>query len=309
IWEAKIGFKSQRRIFNEIVEAEYEYLLKPYENLSEAELLNVTEPKGHSDLYNLYLNKLIKVETGDATNPGTYNYIVDAPYYSSVINENGFLAIGNSIFQIKANLIKEISGKQYDKLKILDTTTKDDTYNKIKVSDITTMAPRSTMSTCNFPLTSQWQQNGNRRGMTTVYFTRSFINPYPYSRVQVQYSVNVRAQKRNNWGNWLYVSGDCYISGTWTFNMRKIYKANLGYAGTDTYTKSYTYPYHPNSINNFTTFLSPYTGSSTGSPTSYIYSFPSSSPYAFSDAYLSNVLWNVSVPGGSNGINCNVQCN
>ena len=94
-WEKSYGFVSQKSIFENIVDAEYNLLMKPYENMTDEQLKRTAPPaQPHSDLYYTYMNKeLIKV-INKGTEDESYDYSVCNPALASIINERGFVAVG-----------------------------------------------------------------------------------------------------------------------------------------------------------------------------------------------------------------------
>jgi hypothetical protein len=316
-WEKSLGLVSQRNIFNQIVKAEYEYLAGPYEDKSPDELKRIAAPKGHTVIYNKYLQQgLIRIQR-DASGEETYVPAVLIASYLPIINEQGYFIVGDTIYQIKNNLIKEMRGVDFSKLSLLDKATSDDSVSKIKVQPAIDDSAASTRSPappgvapssgCSYPRSSGWVTIGGRRAMTTVTFSKSYWNPFPYAKVTITYNVSVQSQKKNFWGSWVYPScpNECWIGFTWTTVFDYISKISLGYAGTSTYTRSYSYP-HPNCLNYFSVSLNPTTGTTAPYPSSFIFTAPGG--LAFLDARFQNADWHVSCPGGSSGINCSVSC-
>jgi hypothetical protein len=309
-WEKSLGFVSQRNIFNQIVEAEYEYLLAPYENKSNEELKRMAPPAGHTDIYYKYLQSgLIRIQR-DASGEETYTSAIPIGGYLPIVNEQGYFIVGDTIYQVKKDLIKEMTGFEFSKISTLDKASSESAAGKIKVLRVVENSPAESSkaaASCSYPLDSGWQTIGKRRGKIYVNFTKSYWNPYPHTRVTISYEVNVKSQKKNFWGNWVYAScpNECWIDLTWTGVFEYISKVTLGYAGSTISPRSYSYP-HPNCINDFKTSLSPITGSIAPYPSSFIFTAPSGR--AFLDVRLSNALWHASVPGGSSGITCNVSC-
>lgn len=309
-WEKGLGFTSQRNIFDQIVDAEYEYLAAPYEGMSAEELEKVIPPDGHSATYERYLRSgVIKTER-DERGEETYTCAIPIGAYLPVINEQGFFVVGNTVYQIKNNLIKEMAGVDFSKLAALDEATSDDAGRRIKVQRVaenTQMTDAGALSGCSYPLSSGWVTSGNRRGSITVNFTKTYFNPYPHTKVNINYNVNVRSQKKTVLGKWVYppCPNECWLSFTWTAFFDFVNKVTLSYAGSTMSTKSYAYP-HPNCINHYNGSFSPLTGSTAPYPTSFTYTAPAG--LAFTDVGFKDSLWHASVPGGPSGITCAVGC-
>lgn len=309
-WERSLGFVSQRNIFNQIVKAEYEYLAAPYEGKSAAQLKRMNKPRGHTDIYEKYLRAgVIKIQP-EARGEGTYTSALTIGGYQPIINEQGYFIVGNTIYQIKEDRIKELEGLDFSRLPALDKAAADDPANKIKVYSVvanSSATPSTAASNCSYPRTTNWITSGNRRGMTTVNFSKTYWNPYPHSKVTINYNVNVKSQKKNVWGNWVYppCPNECWISFTWTTVFEYMSKTTLGYAGYSLSPRSYSYP-NPNCINNFNISLNPITSTNVPYPSNFTFTAPSG--LAFLDVSFQNALWHASVPGGSSGINCDVGC-
>jgi hypothetical protein len=310
-WEHGMGFVSQRNIFNQIVKAEYAYLVTPYEGLSNAQLKRMAAPKGHSAIYNKYLRLgVIKMER-DVQGEESYTSALPIRGYLPIVDERGFFIVGNTIYQIKDEFIKEMASTEISKLRVLDKASANNPVSDIKVQTVAanSVASKSAAaaSSCSYPRSSGWITSGSRRGMTTVNLSKTYWNPYPYSKVTVSYDVNVKSQKKNVWGNWVYPScpNECWISFNWTSVFDYMSKATLGYAGSTISPRSYSYP-HPNCINDFNISLNPISGTSAPYPSSFTFTAPAG--LAFLDVSMKNALWHASVPGGSSGITCDVSC-
>lgn len=309
-WEQSLGFVSQRNIFNQIVKAEYAYLAAPYEGKSAAELKRMTKPRGHTDIYDKYLRLgVIRIQR-DPSGDETYTSALPIGGYLPIINEQGYFIVGNTIYQIKENRIAEMEGFELSKLSALNKAASDDPGSKIKVHPVVENSPApasKAASNCNYPLSSGWITSGNRRGSITVNFSKTYWNPYPYLKVTTSYSVNVKSQKKNFWGTWVYPScpNEVWLSFTWTGVFDYISKISLAYAGSSISPRSYSYP-HPNCINDFNASLNMIGSSTAPYPSNFIYTAPSG--LAFQDVSLKNALWHAAVPGGSSGLNCDVGC-
>ncbi len=124
-WEKKIGFLSQARIFEQIIEAELEHDA-PYENLSETEIKNIKiMPPLHSDLYYTYLKSNLINETNQGTDEEFYELSLFNPCVAHIVNTDGIYMIGNSIFQItdiSEKILENGDISMIDKLKLATKT-------------------------------------------------------------------------------------------------------------------------------------------------------------------------------------------
>jgi hypothetical protein len=205
-------------------------------------------------------------------------------------------------------------------MSVLDQALKSDSTRNIIVNFLTPsesvqksiVAGSATRALCPFnstsALSSGWVTAGNRRGMTTLIFSKIYVNPYPYKKVIVTNNINVQSQKKVFPNKWVYpCPNQCSINGTWTFKLRIINNINLNFLYDDSSTPSYAYP-SVNCTNNFWASINPKTGISSPYPSTFL--FARSLAYeAINDAYMTNLNWTISVPGGFSGISCGVSCN
>jgi hypothetical protein len=313
LWEKNIGFVSQRNIFNQIVNAEYDYLAKPFDNKSERQLRKMVAPKGHTNIYQQHLRSGVIAPQKIDGEEETYDYSLSDKSYVPIVNAKGFFIVGDTIYQVKDGLTKEMKGADLPRLSLLDKAKSDDGTGKIKVRPTFNASPADVaaasagLAGCSFPLTSNWVTNGSRRGITTVTLALSYWNPFPYKKVTITHNVFVQSQKKNFFGTWVYATcpNECWIGGTWTMNFDFMSAATLGYVYTNYYPRSYSYP-HPNCINNFQASINPVTGGTAPYPSSFVFTAPIGT--AFLGVRLTPVHWSVSVPGGASGIACGVSC-
>jgi hypothetical protein len=137
-WEKSLTFLSQQSIFNQIVNAEYNYFVTPYEKLTEEQLKNTPEPQGHTEAYNKWLKAgIIKTES-DNNQGETYNYALKNGAYAPIIDQKGFFIVGKKVYQAKENLIKEMPFVDANSLTVLDQALKSDSTRDIIVNFLTT---------------------------------------------------------------------------------------------------------------------------------------------------------------------------
>ena len=98
----KASFKSQRSIFDTLTEREYRRALF-LRNLSDEEYYKVDR---HCDYYRELLKTNFIKETNLDDGTQLYQLNLCMPTYSNVLNEDGFFAIGDTIYQITPNQYK-----------------------------------------------------------------------------------------------------------------------------------------------------------------------------------------------------------
>lgn len=133
-WNTRISFRSQGAIFEEIIEQENSKqeaqaaLLDPNISLEEMKKIKV----GHSEIYKQYLDKGMITEVAENDGTTSFSHNVLNPTFMCVVNEEGFVEIGDTIYQYLPNKIKYISDGDFSKvakLKELNSTSaKDNIY-------------------------------------------------------------------------------------------------------------------------------------------------------------------------------------
>lgn len=131
-WENEIGFKSQRTIFNEIVQAEAEIDVVNQSKYSYAEAKNMDPSLLHSDLYNKYL----KAGVIQIINAGSEDEYWDMPFTQKnvmeIVNEKGLYAVAGRIYSVNGGIIKYISDGDFSKIPALLSASIVDKTNEIE---------------------------------------------------------------------------------------------------------------------------------------------------------------------------------
>ena len=120
-------FKSQQRMFEDIIIAESKQM--DYLDTLSGESLEKA-PK-HSPLYELALKERLIKEVFFSDGTSSYDYNLAVPYYSSVINKDGFFAVQDTLYQITENYVKVWIGADLKKIDILAKATNSDTEKNI----------------------------------------------------------------------------------------------------------------------------------------------------------------------------------
>ncbi len=303
-WERQLGFVSQRQIFDRIVDAEYQHLVAPYEDLSDDELRNLPPPVGHSEEYEHYLASGLIRTVQDREAGELYDYNLPNPALARVLNEQGFVAVGDVVYQTTPEHDKTMPRGGGASLAELARATKSDAKRGIEVrSNLPDFSTAGAMNK-----NTGWPTAGSRRGFMQVWMSFTYWNPFPHKQATVGYHVNVKSQKKNFWGNWVYAScpNEVWIWGNWTLRLDYRWATSLGYAYADNFSRSYSYPYHPNCINNFYGSMKAYSGGTMPYPASTILTITNPA-LAFWDISLTPMQWNAAVPGGCCGIGLQIN--
>lgn len=122
-------FCSQKEIFDRIIDAEYEHALG-LRDLSDEEY---NECQIHSDLYLEKLDESFIKETYYTDGTSLYDLNLAFPAYAKILNEEGYFAIQDTIFQMTANEILAWEGCK-------DLADVNKTNYKVRYSDLQTKA-------------------------------------------------------------------------------------------------------------------------------------------------------------------------
>lgn len=290
-WEASIGITTQRRIFNKIVQAENELLLNPYENIKEEDALASAKPKQeHSNLYYEYLNKgLIKV-LYQGTIDEYFDYAVVNPALAKIINAEGFLAIGNTLYQLTSTEIKSKENYSLSDIGLLNSVSQTNDAEKIIVERPNLTA--KVMGVFDFNLESSWgySSSNDRRIKVKVVFSSNLTGGG--TGCTASHNVNVVIQKKNIWGSWVPSAQQMWLNGNWDSQFTLFDYQELDYFPT--------YSYYNATVNNFWSSISPTSGAVAPYPSSFLYKAPSGNPFWY-ELDILNGVWTASTSGGCCG--------
>ena len=124
-------FKSQKQMFEEVVAAEskqMDYL----DGLNGEELEKA--PK-HTSLYEAALKEGLIKEVIYTDGSSSYDYNLVVPYYAALINENGFFAVKDTLYQITNEYVKYWVGADLNKISVLAKSVTSDEEKNIFVFD------------------------------------------------------------------------------------------------------------------------------------------------------------------------------
>ncbi|MDF1548812.1 MAG: hypothetical protein P1P88_13390 [Bacteroidales bacterium] len=130
-WEEDLGFKSFDRSISEILDEQAAYEKQfAYHTQEEMEnLIEGGEIDEYSPIIKEYVNKGI-IEVAINENKERY-FNINSPMYSSVVNIDGFVAVGNEILQYtkdKFKLIKSLDYSKIEELKSIKDNVNDETF-------------------------------------------------------------------------------------------------------------------------------------------------------------------------------------
>lgn len=293
LWEKSIGIKTQRGIFSDIVKAENDLLITPYEGLSQDELQNVLAPKSkHSELYFAYLNKgLIKI-----VDPGTqdeyFDYATINPAFAKVINKDGFIAIGSTLYQFTNTEIKSKENYSIDDVQLLGVSKISNESERILVITPNSVANNKVMGDFDFDMESSWgySSSNDRRIKIRVIFNSNLTGGG--TGCTANHNVNVVVQKKNIWGNWVASAQQMWLNGNWDSQFTLFNYQELNYYPT--------YSYYNATVNNYWSSISPTSANVAPYASSFIYKAPAGNPFWY-ELDILNGTWTASTSGGCCG--------
>ena len=222
-WKESISFLSVRKIFNDIVEEE-ERVAQSYEGLTEEELLALSdEPIRHGELSERHRNMLM-VETMDDDGGQFFVKNIHSEQMSRVVNEDGLVIIGRTIFQHTKKHIKTMDGPETD-IPLLIAAVQDDELHNIHVFPASSAAMTDANS---FGSMGVGYNGPNRRLKILLYegFTQTRQTNSAFD-LKTSYRMTVRTLKRRWWS-----------AGLWYDNYNTTIVASGNHIGNTTYFRS-----------------------------------------------------------------------
>ena len=124
-------FKSQQQMFEDVVVAES----KQMDYLDTLSGESLEKALKHSTLYETALKEGLIKEVLYSDGTSSYDYNLAVPYYSSVINKDGFFAVQDTLYQITGNRVKMWIGADLEKIDVLAKSANSDISRNIFVFD------------------------------------------------------------------------------------------------------------------------------------------------------------------------------
>jgi hypothetical protein len=131
-WENEIGFKSQRTIYSEIVQAENEIDNINQAKYSYEEAKRMDPALLHSDIYNRYLKAGVIQVIGAGSEDEYWDMPFTQKNVMEIVNEKGLYAVSGKIFSVNGGVIKYISDGDFSKIPALLSASIPDKANGIE---------------------------------------------------------------------------------------------------------------------------------------------------------------------------------
>jgi hypothetical protein len=209
-WSSKLGFQSMQDVYDEIMEAEM-IIDREYEEqvklLSEKELEELSKlPIRHSPIYEKHLAsgliKLDEEEDSDWFYPNIFN-----PAYAHVLNLDGLVIVGDTIFQYTAESFKMLTDGNIGRIDILKKATETIEAQNIFVAEVTIInhpiSNQKVMSGYDFYKQQALHITSNRKLTGQI---RQTIFTWDGFYTSMEFYIMARLEKKNWLGKW--VPGD-----------------------------------------------------------------------------------------------------
>jgi hypothetical protein len=202
-WEENLGFKSYDRVCHEIVDAEILHNAK-YDSLSEQtqNLLKITKSYDeYSDIAKKYIEKGIAKVVKDEN--GEKHLDFANLLFSCLVNEDGFVAFGNNIYQYTETQFKYLKTLNFDKIGVLYNKTRVTNNNELFVTNI-----KSTKKS-NVEFYGMVISNSVDRKKVILKEIYRYYGPYEDGSMHAVYTLGSYAEKKAWTGSW--VADNVYI--------------------------------------------------------------------------------------------------
>lgn len=242
-WEREIGFKSQRTIFNEIVQAENGIDAVNQAKYSYEEAKSIDPDLLHSDLYNKYL----KAGVIQIINAGTEGEYWDMPFTQKkvmeVVNEKGLFSVDGRIYSVNGGVVKFISDGDFSKIPELLRASFPDKANGIEF-----VSAKTSKGTSPGMIDTGWITESGKRIALQANLEVSSYSGY-LSTFYYYHEFYVQNQERNWLGTWKFKVAETWIDASWTMNV--FYNDNVSFTNS--------WSYH-NFVSDFKASVDPETG-------------------------------------------------
>jgi hypothetical protein len=236
-WEEKVGFLSQRRIINQIIDEEAKLDIINEARYAGKENPDYSNVILHTDIYYRYLDKGVIKLIDEGTENEYWDYAVINRCYVDFINEDGLYAIGNTLYQITESMVKSMKNIDFPKKSLLMQASATD-----EVNNITILLDKNdkTYPGCPGLITQGWTSSSDKRIKIEL-----FLDVYYFVPASSSYSffheVYVQCQEKNWLGNWKYKIADIDVDGSWQIELfynSQSYGNDYTFNGSASYLKS-----------------------------------------------------------------------
>jgi len=206
--EVALDFKSQARMLTEIMideEILIDEFMKPYASLTDEEIHDLYLEEPRSEAYKNALSLgILRVEE-DSYDAHVYSLNLVDPTMAPVVNKEGFVQVGDTLWQYTSNQIKICSPCNVSDKALLDDVTESDNEKGITVyTHDNSVVPARSGSNWDGNLALDWEPVGKKRRACYVRHGWSEISDNCMSCFMItKFYLDSRAQ-RHTWGRWRY---------------------------------------------------------------------------------------------------------
>ncbi len=240
-WESNIGFSSQRSIVNSLIEQEIIHDSNLEARYNSGEISEINDSDLHSEAYFQALDKGIIRIIDEGTQDEYWDYAIFDRGYIDFINEDGFYAIGDTLYQITSNYLKAMKPADFGNPQILMNAEEQDLENNIVFIKSKSMFK----STSPGLIETDWEEEGTgKKGDKRIKLginlsVRMYV--YGIEEFQFYHDAYVQCQERNWLRNWKYVSTTIDVDGEWIIYLYRFpeqYGSSWSWNGSASYLKA-----------------------------------------------------------------------
>lgn len=291
-WEEEQNFLSQRRIMSEVIKAEDEFEEECIVKYDGVDVSNLPDSLFKSVLYKKYLAKNVIKEVNQGTEEQYYDLAIYNVSMIDFVNEDGFFAIGDSLYHVDAERLVVLVDGSFKKELVKSATSMSASEN------VTIIDSRIQLKSTNwrspgwiYPSSGQYKEEGKQRiGLKVLLDVKLFIVTTP-AVYEFYHDVHVKIQKKNWRGQWKYETTGVWLDGNWEMSIFRnplILTNSYSWQGNANYLKV--------SVNPSTGSVAPYQS---------YFSISSPNPYYNDDDYspiYTDYYWKATRWGGAAGI-------
>jgi hypothetical protein len=228
-WEKEKGFESIARILNEVKKAERQLEVDFLRGKTPAELQRLRHtPAPHSAQYTKWVNAGVLRVTKDSDGAESFDVNASHTHFTNVMNAEGFVAFGDTLFQFKGNQIKSTT-KGLSGAVALRAASATDPQQQIVVKESAfcdeqnSKAQKRGTGEVTFNNSDKTEVRFDNDKRATIIKTSLYSEILYDARKQnfVDFWIEAWSREKDFWGNWRdadYLDGIYAIEGNWAWN-------------------------------------------------------------------------------------------
>lgn len=217
--EEKLGFLSQKRIFDIVADADSNHdriMEEKYSHLEDKESLILRPEVIHSELYYKYVTLGVLREVKDQDGSSYMDYCAALPEKAPVLNIDGVYAIQDTLYQITENTYKVWYNADFDNPERIIKAIESDSTVGLFVVSFNGNGIQTKSTSVDPYVVAPWVVSGKNRALMSLRYKA--VWNFSTSKPNIHYSINTQYQQKNWLGNWKF-NGTCAISvsAAWSF--------------------------------------------------------------------------------------------